>query len=444
MKSKILAIIVVCFLSACAPAPTATPTASATATSVAQVAPTATDAPTPTTAPTETATATSTRMQTATATNTATNTATVTLTRTPTNTPLPTKTATPRPVTLRSLADKIGFKIGSQIIWEGLIDTRISKKYAAIASDEFNELMIGGELNWGGTALPNKFIRPDKNTFIFAKADRLVKFAQANKMTILGGMLVWGPYYDPNRTYLPDWLMQGNFSRDELINIMQDHIKTVMTHYNGKISTYVVVNEPYPYNQGVDFWFDRIGEQYIDLAFEAARKADPNAVLILNDTANYVWGSQRTNYDYQTVQRLNNRSVQIDGKIHPLLDGVGIQLYVDAANPPTKEQLKTTFEHFGEAGVQVYITEALVNTSKLHVAEPDKQQVQAQIYADMLDACLQSKVCKSFTIFGFSDISSKYVVGSDAEASPFDENFNPKPAYFALRDVLSKYAQKQK
>lgn len=356
----------------------------------------------------------------------------------------PTRTQTPRQVTLRDLADKVGFKIGTQVIWEGLIDTRISKRYSELASSEFNQLLISGELNWGGTALPNKFIRPDKDTFDFEKADRLVRFAQTNHMNILGEWLVWGPYYDPARTYLPDWLMQGNFSRDELITIMENHIETVMTHYKGKINAYVVVNEPYPYSPGLDYWFDKIGEQYIDLAFETARKADPNAVLILNDTDNYIWDRQRTQYDYQTVLRLKDKHVQIDGKDYPLLDGVGIQLYVDAANPPTKAQLKTTFDHFGEAGVQVYVTEALVNTSKLQGAEHDKEQVQAQLYADMLQACLDSSVCKSFTIFGFSDITSKYVVGENANASPYDENFNPRPAYFALRDVLMQYAEKQK
>ncbi|MCF4135954.1 endo-1,4-beta-xylanase [Streptomyces sp. Tue 6430] len=38
-------------------------------------------------------------------------------------------------------------------------------------------------------------------------------------------------------------------------------------------------------NRGVrpQLWFEAMGEQYIDIAFHAAREADPHAVLYLNE-----------------------------------------------------------------------------------------------------------------------------------------------------------------
>jgi len=412
MKRVLTIMTALILLTACASAPTAITTA----------------VPTVTLAPT--ATFTLTQLP------TATSTATLTATPYATNTPRPTDT--PRPPTLRGLADKLKFKIGSQIIWENVVDPRVASSYKEIASKDFNELVIDGELIWGGTLVGTpKHIRPNQSTFNFEKADLLVDFAVKNGMSVQAHHLVWGLYFSANRTVLPDWVLKGNFSRDELVAIMQEHIRTVMEHYKGKVRAYTVVNEPFPYNQKVDFWFDRIGEVYIDIAFETARKADPNAILILNDAENFSLDNRRATYDYTTAQRLRNKTVEVNGKAYPLIDAVGIQMYIDAARAPTKEQLKATMKKYGEAGVRVYVTEALVSVAKLTGSPEEKQKTQADIYADMLSACLESGVCDGFAVFGLSDRTSKYVMGQDSFASPMDENFNPKPAYFAIRNVLT-------
>jgi endo-1,4-beta-xylanase len=68
-------------------------------------------------------------------------------------------------------------------------------------------------------------------------------------------------------------------------------------------------------------------------------------------------------------------------------------------------------------------------------------QVQASIYKSMLEACLEAGVCKGFTMWGFADMYSWLVVGTNAtpnsEPTMFDDQLQPKPAYFAVRDVLS-------
>jgi endo-1,4-beta-xylanase len=66
----------------------------------------------------------------------------------------------------------------------------------------------------------------------------------------------------------------------------------------------------------------------------------------------------------------------------------------------------------------------------------------------MLEACLESGVCKGFTIWGFSDKDSvwetqKDIDGYSPKADPllYDDNFSPKPAYFAVLEVLRRFAQ---
>jgi endo-1,4-beta-xylanase len=354
---------------------------------------------------------------------------TATITSTPTNTPTQQPTVTPHPPALRDLADKRGIKIGTQVIWEGLVDPRVSEPYKRIAADEFNELVISGELSWGGTLTPGKAVHPERNRFDFSKADLLVKFAAQNNMAVTAHELIWGLYYNLKATPLPDWLINGNFSRDELITIMREHIQAVMSHYKGRIQAYVVVNEPYPYGAAVDFWYDKLGADYIDIAFQTARETDPSAILILNDCCGNEVAGQWADFDYQTTKRLKSKG---------LIDAVGFQMHLDGAKPPNQADVIANMKRFGELGVAIYVTEFDVDLTDVQGTQAERYQRQAQIYKDMLRACLESAVCKSFSMFGFTDSISWYKFGGkpNANALPIDENYNPKPAYFALRDVL--------
>jgi endo-1,4-beta-xylanase len=68
----------------------------------------------------------------------------------------------------------------------------------------------------------------------------------------------------------------------------------------------------------------------------------------------------------------------------------------------------------------------------------EKLNAQACVYRAMLDACLSAPNCKSFVLWGFTDKYSwipEHFPGYGA-ALVFDESFRPKPAYYALVDVL--------
>ncbi len=94
---------------------------------------------------------------------------------------------------------------------------------------------------------------------------------------------------------------------------------------------------------------------------------------------------------------------------------------------------------FGGLGLKVYITEFDVDMTNTLGSEAQKRQIQARIYQDMLSACIESKVCNSFTTFGFTDKASWYLLFGKTEAKPleFDENLQPKSAYFGLQSVLT-------
>src|SRR5690606_5078017 len=121
-------------------------------------------------------------------------------------------------------------------------------------------------------------LRPSRNTFNFNAADALIDFAEANDMQVRGHTLLW---HNQN----PDWLNNGNFSRDEMIEIMREHITTVVGRYRGRIVAWDVVNEAIADNGQLrnTIWLQTIGPEYIEMAFEFAHEADPQALLFYND-----------------------------------------------------------------------------------------------------------------------------------------------------------------
>lgn len=98
---------------------------------------------------------------------------------------------------------------------------------------------------------------------------------------------------------------------------------------------------------------------------------------------------------------------------------------------------------FAALGVKIYVTEFDVDLSKVPGTKDQKWAYEANLYRDMVQACLESGVCTSFAIFGISDSTSWITCNPsgcvnvpDADPLMFDKDFNPKPAYFAVYDSL--------
>lgn len=83
----------------------------------------------------------------------------------------------------------------------------------------------------------------------------------------------------------PNWLLNGNFSSDELVSIMQTHIRGVMGHYAAQKSVVHVdvVNEAVcdPSDctfKPADPWYPAV-PNYVDLAFQTAATVQGGMLL---------------------------------------------------------------------------------------------------------------------------------------------------------------------
>lgn len=332
------------------------------------------------------------------------------------------KPALPAPA-LKQLANQHNITVGNFAIRNHLKDTY----YTDILTSQFDLALVDNTPNWYFT---DGGLRPSKDSFAFQHMDEVVAFAEAHHMPMQAHHFLWG-----EQKWLPDWLTKGNFTPVQLDDIIKQHIQTVGSHYAGKIQEWTVVNEAFTRNQHIyglkDWWGDHTGGMdYIDKAFFWAHQADPHAKLILNDFNNESL-NETSNAMYDYVKAAKARGVPIDG--------IGMQMHLDGTHPPIKDEVITNMKRFKELGVDVYITEFDVNMNDLQATPEEKDNTEGRIYYDMARACIESNACKSFAILGITDNETwyNYMGLKDPRPLPFDRKYNPKPAYYSLRDAFS-------
>ncbi len=323
---------------------------------------------------------------------------------------------------LAELAARRGLTFGTDFINAKTID----KRYCRTMKRDFN------------VAVLSEFSSPDfwlgPGQYDFSALDKAVDYASQRGWRIRASHLLWGAPLS-----LPDWLKNSNYPRDEYIRIMEQFIRDIVGRYKGRVQEWSIANEAsirfYGTGEGSDFWNIKIGPEYIPLAFKTAREADPDGVLIFNDDNNQApqdfSSRQVIDIMYATVKKLKADGVPVDV--------VGMQMHFlepwNSQVMPKKAYVIATMQKFAALGVRIYITEFTVNVTRLHGTQAEILDTETKIYKEMMEACLESGVCDSFSTWGINDPTPSGNNPADAPLM-FDVSFFPKQAYFAVRDAL--------
>ncbi len=332
-----------------------------------------------------------------------------------TSTPSPAPVAETSGTSLRFLGQKRGIKIGAAV---DLPHFNNDLNYRAVLAREFNVLVP--ENAW-------KFevVHPIRKRYNFTQVDTLIEFAKTHNMEVRGHPLVW--HYS-----IPKWLDKGNFSRDEWIAILREHIQTVVGRYRGQIPVWDVVNEAINRDGSLrdTIWLRNIGPEYIDMAFRWAHEADPQAKLFYGD-----YMIEELNYKsdgvYTLVSGLVQRGVPIDG--------IGIQGHLGLSYLPELKSLTNNFDRFNQLGLDVQFTELDIKIMDGQGSREERLAKQAEAYRDLFQVCLRAKTCTGMHMWGFTDRYTWIADATGEVEAPliFDESYRPKSAYNAIKEVLS-------
>lgn len=319
--------------------------------------------------------------------------------------------------TLAAAASKVSSRtaIGAAVSLDALLG---DEEYAALALGQFTALTTEN-------ALKPQFIHPQVDHYDFTEADFLVDTAEQNGLAVHGHTLVFA---EAN----PRWLYDSKPADRKAL--MVAHITEVMKHYQGRIKTWDVVNEPLAddpekgkleANIRQSIWSEAMGKDYIATALRAARDADPTAKLYINEYGLEADGKKWELF-LELVRQLKAANVP--------LDGVGFQSHIyEEGDEVNGAVLRKHIATLAGLGVQSRVSEIDV------YGDNDKKQ--ADQYVAVLKACLAQPTCSSYTTWGITD---KY--GSTTEIGDYSlqygndllwsSSYKAKLAFEQLRKAL--------
>ncbi len=198
-------------------------------------------------------------------------------------------------------------------------------------------------------------INPQPGVFNFEPADAVVAFGKQHNMFIVGHTLVW-------HNQVPAWFFTNENgkpnTKDQQIERLRNHIKTVAGRYAGKVHAWDVVNEVID-NDGSyrpTTWVNAIGngDTLVKYAFEFAQEFAPNTELYYNDFN--AWRPAKRDGIVRMVKMLQKEGIRIDG--------VGIQGHWGLNYPKTK-YIEEAIDAYATCGIKVMITELDVDVLPL-------------------------------------------------------------------------------
>lgn len=335
------------------------------------------------------------------------------------------------PTPLRTYAEKAQKCIGVAIPSWNINLSSPSDKKANMIADQFN-------MGVGENAMKIDATEPSKGNFSLDFPKQMIDFANNNGMVMRGHTLVW-------HSQVPSWISTDgkkndkNWTKEQLCEIMQNHINGVAGGLKGQLREWDVVNEcldddqsivwsnPSGYKLRTSVWKDVIGEEFIEQAFRIAHEADPDAELYLNDYGVEFIGDPKAEALYNLAKNLVEKGVPIHG--------VGLQCHITTGQLNAR-RLKDNIRRYKDLGLKCIITELDIAQADPKASDAAKRQ--AEDYCAVVLAALSEENCPTVLIWGLCDPDSW------RENNPllFDGNVVPKEAYYGVHAALRTLARR--
>ena len=295
------------------------------------------------------------------------------------------------------------------------------------------DLIVCAEMHW-------RLLSPAPGITSFDAPEKTLNWATARHKKLRGHTLIW-------HGQTPTWFTEIT-GRDAAVRALEEHVRLLCSHFAGRIHSWDVVNEPI---QGgglrKNIFLDKIGPEYIEIAFGVAREADPNALLVLNE-----FHLEYEDPDHRRRRQALLNVVDTLLKRKAPLDVIGLQSHL-LAGPGAKfdQKLFSGFlQELADRKLRIMITELDVTDRDLPGEVSIRDQLVADLYERYLDVVLGNTSTLGVITWGITDRDSYpggFLTRGDKPNIPrpdglrprpllFDINYERKPAYWAVARAL--------
>ena len=333
-----------------------------------------------------------------------------------------------REPSLNALARRSGRRFGSTVgVGNGLDDPR----YRQLLTRECGLLVPENELKW--TA-----VRPRPDVFSFGRFDRIIAFAEQNRLAMRGHTLLW---HHPR--WFPGWVANYDFGanpRARAEQMIAEHVATICSRYGTRIHSYDVVNEAVDNHNGAlrETAFSRAmggALPVLDLAFHTARETAPRAQLVYNDYMGWEpWSENHRAGVLRLLEGFKRRGTPVDA--------LGVQGHIGSGNNPgdgpafaprDERAWRRFLDEVTGMGYQLLITELDVHDRGLPADIGERDRAVADFGRDWLDLMLSYPQLGDVLVWGMCDRYSwlqQRTPRADRLSKrpcPYDHEFRPKP-----------------
>ena len=287
--------------------------------------------------------------------------------------------------------------------------------YAALLTRNFSQITAEFEMKM-------EAILAADGSLDFARPDRIAAFARARALRLHGHALIW---HQEDSTSFRNLLSD----KPAFLRAYGDYVRTVCARYAGQAVGWDVVNEPVA-EDGDGYrdclWRQGLGMDYVARAFHAARAADPDAILFLND------------YNLEAFPRKRGAFLKLMEdllKSGAPVNGIGTQSHLQVDLEPGA--IKQSIKDLASLGLPLHISELDVSVRPLKkldlTSHADRVERQKRLVGELSEAfaALPQKQRYALTVWGLRDSDSWLLrpqAGEDVGEEPllFDDRGDAK------------------
>ena len=286
-----------------------------------------------------------------------------------------------------------------------------------------------------------EIIHPAWDRYNFDLADKIADYGKKNNIKVNGHTLIW-------HSQLPAFVRTMK-DADSVRQYFTNHITTVASRYDGKITSWDVVNEALEEDGTMrkSIFLNKLGEDFVTEAFRLAQKAAPNTELYYNDY-NIEQPKKRAGA-ISLIKKIQDAGVRIDG--------VGIQGHWQIGKVPFKE-IEESILQYSALSIKVMFTELDIEVLPRNFQGADVNQRVASNpalnpYVNGLPDSVQQQLADDYenlfrlfikyankidrvTFWGVNDgqswLNGWPMRGRTNYPLLFDRQFKPKPAYYRI------------